>query len=169
LNFAIAGPASVGIAFIAKQKFGSPSSFGLLMSALAAGSLVGMLLAGLAKHRRRGRLLLLVSTIIGISLGTLGLIHHLPLLAAVLALMSATAAFLNVQLIVWFQQRVERVMMGRVMSVMMFASVGLMPFSLAAAGVAIKWSLPGMFIAGGVLVLLVTLLAATRRPVREID
>ena len=66
-----------------------------------------------------------------------------PLLTGVLFLMSGTAAFLNVQLIAWFQQRVERAMMGRVMSVLMFASIGLMPFSLAAAGVAVKWSLPG--------------------------
>jgi hypothetical protein len=60
-------------------------------------------------------------------------------------------------------------MTGRVMSVLMFASIGLMPFSLAAAGVAVKWSLPYTFIIAGVLVLLVTLLAAARRPVREID
>src|ERR1700678_4311327 len=49
LNFAIAGPASIGIAFMAKQNFGSASAFGLLMSALAAGALAGTLLAGLSK------------------------------------------------------------------------------------------------------------------------
>jgi hypothetical protein len=60
-------------------------------------------------------------------------------------------------------------MMGRVMSALMFSSVGLMPFSLAAAGVAVKWSAPGTFIVAGVMVLVVTLLAAAHRPVREID
>jgi hypothetical protein len=169
LNFAIAGPASVGIAFIAKQKFGTPLAFGLLMSALAAGGLTGTLLAGLANHRKRGRLLLLVSTAIGICLSSIGLINQALLLAGVLFLMSGTAAFLNVQLIAWFQQRVERPMMGRVMSVLMFASMGLMPFSLAAAGVAVKWSLPGTFIIAGAMVLVVTLFAAAHRPVREID
>lgn len=169
LNFAIAGPASVGIAMIAKQKFGTPLAFGLLMSALAAGALTGTLLAGVRKHRKRGRLLLLVSTVIGLCLGSVGLLNLAPLLAGVLFLMSGTAAFLNVQLIAWFQQRVERTMMGRVMSVLMFASIGLMPFSLAAAGVAVKWSLPGTFIIAGTMVLFVTLLAATHSPVREID
>jgi len=43
LNFAISGPATIGVAFIAKEKFGSPASFGLLISALAAGSLTGLL------------------------------------------------------------------------------------------------------------------------------
>jgi MFS family permease len=169
LNCAITGPISVGIAMIAKQKFGTPLAFGLLMSALAAGALTGTLLAGLSKHRKRGRRLLFVSTVIGLCLGSIGMLNMAPLLTGVLFPMSCAAAFLNVQLIAWFQQRVERPMMGRVMSVLMFASIGLMPFSLAAAGVAVKWSLPGTFLIAGVMVLLVTLLAATHRPVREID
>jgi hypothetical protein len=169
LNFAIAGPASVGIAVIAKEKLGTPLAFGLLMSALAAGALTGTLLAGLTRHRKRGRLLLMVSATIGVCLSSIGLLKQAPLLAGVLFLMSGTAAFLNVQLIAWFQQRVERPMMGRVMSVLMFASVGLMPFSLAAAGVAMKWSLPGTFILAGAMVLVVTLMAAAHEPVREID
>ena len=169
LNFAITGPASIGIAVIAKQNFGSASAFGLLMSAMAAGGLAGTLLAGLSKQRNRGLLLLLVSTVIGICLGSLGLLHRMAALAAVLLLMSGAAAFLNVQLIAWFQQRVDRAMLGRVMSVVMFSAVGLMPVSLAIAGIAIGWSLPGMFLVAGCMVLLVTLLAAARRQVREID
>jgi hypothetical protein len=55
------------------------------------------------------------------------------------------------------------------MSVLMFASLGLMPLSLAAAGVAVQWSLRGMFAGAGALVLIVTFFAALHRPVREID
>jgi MFS family permease len=169
LNFAIAGPCSVGLAWIAKVRFGTPSAFGLLMSCLAAGSLLGMVLAGVVKHRRRGRTLLLVATVIGVCLMPLGMLHRLWALAAVLAAMSLAAAFLNVQLIAWFQQRVERAMMGRVMSVLMFSAIGLMPFSLAIAGVAIKVSLMGRFLVAGGMVLLVTSVAAGQRVVREID
>ncbi len=169
LNFAIAGPTSIGLAWIAKKQFGSPAAYGLLMSCLAGGSLAGLLLAGLVKHRRRGRTLLLVATVIGFCLMPLGVLHHLWSLAGVLVAMSLAAAFLNVQLIAWFQQRVERTVMGRVMSVLMFSSMGLMPISLAIAGVAIEASLAGMFVVAGGMVLLVTLLAATHRPVREID
>jgi MFS family permease len=157
LNFAIAGPASIGIAVIAKHNFGSASSFGLLMSAMAAGGLAGTLLAGLSKQRNRGRLLLLVSTVIGICLGSLGLLHSMAALAAMLLLMGGAAAFLNVQLIAWFQQRVDQAMMGRVMSVLLFSAFGLMPVSLAIAGIAIQWSLRGMFLIAGCLVFLVTL------------
>jgi MFS family permease len=169
LNFAITGPVSIGIAYIAKEKFGSASDFGLLMSTLAAGSLIGVLLAGMVKHRRRGRVLLLASTAIGLCLLPMGVLHRLTTLAPVLFLMSLAAGFLNVQLVAWFQQRVERAVMGRVMSVLMFSATGLMPFSLAIAGVAIKASLAGMFMVSGAIVLLVTLLAAAHRPVRQID
>ena len=169
LNFAIAGPASIGIAVIAKRDFGTATAFGVLMSALAAGALGGTVLAGLSKQRKRGVSLLLVSAAIGICLGSLGALHRLITLAAVLFAMGVASAFLNVQLITWFQQRVDRAMMGRVMSLIMFSAVGLMPFSLALAGIAIQWSLPGVFLIGGCMVLLVTLLATARRPVREID
>jgi hypothetical protein len=169
LNFAISGPATIGVAFIAKEKFGSAASLGLLMSALAAGSLTGLLSAGVFRLRKRGRLLLLVSATIGVCLGAIGWMDRMPSLAAILFLMSGAAGFLNVQLLAWLQQRVQRAMMGRVMSVLMFAAAGLTPVSMALAGLMITWSLPGMFLGSGSMVLLVTLLAAMHRPVREID
>jgi hypothetical protein len=91
------------------------------------------------------------------------------MIATVLFVMATGAGFLNIQLVSWFQQRVDRSVLGRVMSVMMFAAIGLMPLSLAAAGFAVKWSLTAMFAGAGLLVLIVTAFAATQRPVREID
>jgi MFS family permease len=169
LNFCIVGPFSVGIAFLAKKQFGSPTAFGLLISSLAAGGLAGMLLAGVWKLRKRGLLLLAVCAFIGICLSAIGLFRHLWTLALLLFVMSAAAGFMNVQLMSWFQQRIDRALLGRVMSVLIFAAVGLAPFSLAAAGVAIQWSLPGMFAVAGAAVVVVTLVAVTQRPVRQIE
>lgn len=95
--------------------------------------------------------------------------HQLWTLLPILFVMGVSAGFLNVQLMAWFQQRVERAMLGRVMSVLMFAVLGLMPVSLAAAGVAVQLSLPGMFAGAGALVLMVTIVAGLNRAVREID
>jgi MFS family permease len=169
LNFCITGPLSVGLAFLAKSEFGSPTAFGLLMSSVAAGSLVGLLLAGARKQRKRGWLLLVVSVVIGICTASIGLLRQLWSLLPVLFIMSASAGFLNVHLLAWFQQRVDRAMLGRVMSVLMFAGIGLMPLSLAAAGIAVQWNLRGMFNGAGALILVVTCIAALQRPVREID
>jgi len=169
LNFCITGPFSVGIAFLAKSKFGSPAAYGLLMSSVAAGSLVGLLLAAARRQRKRGWLLLAVSVVIGICTALIGLLSQLWSLLPILFLMSASAGFLNVHLLGWFQQRVDRAMLGRVMSVLMFAGIGLMPLSLAAAGLAVQWSLRVMFAGAGAMVLVVALIAALQRPVREID
>jgi Transmembrane secretion effector len=169
LNFCITGPLSVALAFLAKSEFGSPTAFGLLMSSVAAGSLVGLLLAAARQQRKRGWLLLVVSVIVGICTASIGLLSQLRSLLPILFVMSASAGFLNVHLLAWFQQRVDRAMLGRVMSVLMFASLGLVPLSLAAAGVAVQWSLRGMFAGAGALVIAVTCIAALQRPVREID
>jgi MFS family permease len=169
LNFCITGPLSVGVAFLAKREFGSPAAFGLLVSSVAAGSLVGLLLAAARQQRKRGLLLLIVSVVIGICTASIGLLSQLWSLLLILFVMGASAGFLNVHLLAWFQQRVDRAMLGRVMSVLMFASVGLMPLSLAAAGIAVQWSLPGMFGGAGALILLVTVIATLQPPVREID
>jgi MFS family permease len=169
LNFCITGPLSVGLAFLAKREFGSPTAFGLLVSSVAAGGLVGLLLAAARQQRKRGWLLLVVSVVVGICTASIGLLGQLWSLIPILFVMSASAGFLNVHLLAWFQQRVDRAMLGRVMSVLMFASLGLVPLSLAAAGVAVEWSLRGMFIGAGALVLVVTCVAALQRPVREID
>ena len=169
LNFCITGPMSVGLAFLAKQEFGSPTAFGVLVSSVAGGSLAGLALAALRRQRRRGRLLLVVGTAVGVCIAAISVFHQLWSLVLILFVMGASAGFLNVQLIAWFQQRVERAMLGRVMSVLMFAALGLMPLSLAVAGVVVQWSLPGLFAGSGVLVLVVTSFAGLNRPVREID
>ena len=139
------------------------------MSALAGGSLAGMICAGLVPQRRRGRTLLLASTVISVCVAPLGLLSRMTTLVPDLLLMSGTAGFLNIQLIAWFQQRVEQALLGRVMSVLMFSSVGLMPLSYAITGVALRASLKGTFLVAGATALVVTLLAASHRTVREID
>ena len=158
LNFCITGPLSVGVAFLAKSEFGSPTAFGLLMSSVA-GRKPGRAWRwrALRRQRRRGTLLLVVSAV-DWNLHSLNsvLLSQLWSLVPILFVMSASAGFLNVQLLAWFQQRVDRAMLGRVMSVLMFAGLGLMPLSLAAAGVVVQWSLPGMFAGAGALVLVVT-------------
>jgi MFS family permease len=169
LNFCITGPLSVGLAFLAKSEFGSPTAFGLLVSSVAAGSLAGLLLAAARKQRQRGWLLLAVSVVVAICTASIGFLSHLWSLIPILFVMSASAGLLNVHLLAWFQQRVDRAMLGRVMSVLMFASLGLVPLSLAAAGVAVQWSLRGTFAVAGALVLVVTVIAGLQRPVREID
>jgi MFS family permease len=73
MNFCIAGPVSIGLAYLTKTRFGSPAAYGVVISAVAAGSLLGALLAGVWKMRRRGVMILLASAVMGLCLGSIGL------------------------------------------------------------------------------------------------
>jgi MFS family permease len=169
INFCIAGPMGVGLPYLVKSKFGSATAYGLVVAALAAGGLVGSLLAGLWRIRHRGWLILGVCGMLGFFIAPLGLLPRLWMIAAALLLMGLAAGVANVHIVAWIQQRIALEVRGRVMSVLMLALIGLMPVSLAVAGVLVAWSLPRMFLLGGALLVVVSGLAALQKPVRQIE
>ena len=87
LNFCISGPMGVGLPYLVKTKFGSAAAYGLVISAMAAGGLIGALLAGILKIKRRGLLLLGACVVISAGIASMGLLGHLWLIAAVLLLL----------------------------------------------------------------------------------
>jgi MFS family permease len=169
MNFCIAGPMAVGLAYLVKTRFGSPTAYGIVVSAAAAGGLLGALLAGVLRVKRRGWLILGVCAAIGVCIGSIGLLPRLWMIAAALLVMGATAGVANVHIVAWIQQRIEPAVRGRVMSVLMLSMFGLMPVSLAVAGVLVASSLPLMFLLAGVLMVMVSAFGAVQRPVREIE
>lgn len=168
MNFCLAGPVTVGLAYVTKTKFGSAAALGIVFSAIAAGSLGGALLAGVWKIRKRGLLILSVSAILAVCLASIGLMGKLWMIAAAMLLMGAAAGLTNVNTSAWIMQRIDATVRGRVSSVLMLAVVGLTPVSLAVAGLLIAWNLKFMFLVAGGLMLLVTAVAALQRTVREI-
>jgi len=164
----VSGPISIGLAWIAKHEFNSPLAFSAFITSLAIGGLAGALAAGVFKPRRRGVVMLVVSATIALGTGLLAFVTSLWSISAVLVGMAAAAGFLNVHIVAWFQQRVERAMLGRAMSVISLASIGLQPVSLALAGMAVTWSVTGMFVAAAILMLVATTIAAQYESVRAI-
>lgn len=169
MNFCISGPMAVGLAYLVKTQFGSPTAYGTLVSALAAGSLLGSLLAGVWRVRRRGALILSVCAALGVGIGSIGLLGRFWLLAGVLLLMGATAGLANVHIAAWIQQRIKPETRGRVTSVLSLAAFGLLPVSLAVTGFLVAWSLKLMFVLAGAAMLLVAGAAALQKPVRQIE
>jgi len=170
LNLGVAGPLTVGLAVLAKGRFGSAAMYGTLLSALAAGTLLGSLLPALLKQRRhRGAIVLAFSTTVGLSMIAIGLLQHLIPIVMVLVTLGIGNGLTAVYVQSWFQGHIDRNFLGRVMSVFMFAAFGLLPFSYAIAGVLVQIKLPVMFIGAGGLVLMATFVAAINRQVRSID
>jgi MFS family permease len=169
LNFCIAGPVSIGLAYLTKTRFGSPAVFGIMISALAAGSLLGALLAGVWKIRQRGVMILLVSLALGMCLGSIGMLEKVWSIAGVLLIMGVAAGLVNIHIGAWIMQRIDVAVRGRVASVLMLASVGITPISLAIAGFLVAWSLKLMFLLAGGLMLLAAAAASFPKQVREIE
>jgi MFS family permease len=168
MNFCLSGPLSIGLAYMAKKRFASPTAFGGWISAVAIGTLVGMLLAGVFKSRHRGLLLCGTGLILGAATACMGLLAGFWPVALLLSVMGCFSGLINVQFQAWLQQRVDRSVLGRVSSVAMLSSLGMMPVSMAAAGVAVEWSVPWTFAIGGAAVTLVAAFGALQREVREI-
>jgi hypothetical protein len=74
-----------------------------------------------------------------------------------------------VHIAAWIQQRIDATVRGRVFSVLMLANFGLIPVSLAVAGLMIAWNLKLMFLIAGVSMLLVTAFGASQKQVRAIE
>jgi MFS family permease len=147
LNFGMTGPASVGLVLVAQRQFGSASAFAALVSALAVGSLAGTVGAGALKLRsHRGLLLLGGAAAIGILLGAIPFVPTEIALIALLVAIGVTAGFVNVSLQTWLQLRIDPEMRGRALSVLSLAVLGLMPLSLAFAGVLALIGLPVLFL-----------------------
>jgi MFS family permease len=168
INFCLTGPIAVGLPDLASSRFHSPTAFAVLLSSVAAGGLLGALLAGVWKIRRKGLLMLGGSACIGLCIASIGLLPKLWLIAAVLVLTGMAAGLVNLHILTWIQQRVDASTRGRVMSVLMVASIGLMPLSLAAGGVLAQWNLTWMFVIAGVATMAVAASATPLRTLRKI-
>jgi MFS family permease len=168
LNFCTSGPMGVGLPYLTKIKFGSPTAYGIVVSAAAAGGLLGALLAGVIKVRSRGVLLLCACVVISGCLGAMGLLGQLWQISGLLLIMAGSAGVANVHIAAWIQQRVDAAVRGRVLSVLMLAGFGLLPVSMAVAGLLIAWNLKWMFLLAGASMLLITVFGALHKEVREI-
>ena len=135
-NLGFNGPIGVGLAWLAEVRFDDgPGAFGLLFSAWGGGALLGAIIGGsMGLPRRFGHILMVIAVALGIGLGLVGLAPNVGVALALLGVMGVLVGMTNVLYISWLQRRVAADLRGRVMSLVMLASVGLAPVSLAAAG-----------------------------------
>lgn len=170
INICVAGPVGVGLAAVAKFRFGSAAAFGTFLSCFSGGTLAGIVLGGFVKRpRRRGLQFIAMGAAIGLELIVMGFVPTFSAIAVVMAVMGLGVGFVNVQFSSWLQTRVDRALLGRVMSVLMFAAVGMTPISYAASGALAQWNLSGLFITAGALLAATSAFAVSSQAAREID
>lgn len=163
-NFLILGPLLVGIPVLADQRLPEGAvAFGLLMSAYAGGNLGGYLMAG-SLPRPSGIVMRIIMigllVAFGAVIGSLGFISSTWVDFSLLLLLGLGNGYIAIIFFTWIQMRTPREMLGRMMSLLILSSTGLVPISQAISGAVSKWDLNVLFVAAGTLVLLVTLWAA---------
>ena len=113
--------------------------------------------------------MIVASAAVSVAIATIGVLNTELSMAIVLALAGIVGGYNNIVLISWFQERVEPQFMGRVMSVLMFGWVGLMPVSYPIAGALAQWSISGMFLSCGLAALAITMLCALSPSLRRVE
>ena len=170
VNLCVAGPIIVGLAAMARFRFGSPTAFGVLISAWSGGAMLGSIVSGTRKQRtHRGWTMILASGVVSLAIAAIGLLSTQLTIGLALAVAGVVGGYSNVVLISWFQQRVEPAFMGRVMSVLMFGWVGLMPVSYPLAGALAQWSISGMFLICGSAAVIISALGALSPSLRGVQ
>lgn len=142
------GSLMVGVPIMAASHLGGAGAFGIMMSAYAGGSLLGLTAAGALPKPNPARLkgLLIILNLFN-SLGWIALIglkNTVPS-AAIMLFIGLGSGY---QMIVFFtalQRRVPGHYLGRLMSLVLLFNIGLTPVSQALAGMILRWSLAGLF------------------------
>jgi MFS family permease len=165
INFAVLGPIVIGVAELVRVRFdGSATTFGYLQSAYGIGALFGVVVASrLSAIKDLKTPLVLLASALGLGLIVLGLMQQAWMASVVIALMGMSGGIVGVLGLTWLQQQTETHMQGRMMSLVMFASVALDPFSQAISGVLMEVNLTGLFVAAGIAMLVTALVSSVSR------
>jgi hypothetical protein len=152
-NFAFGGPIEVGVPSLANTRFPEgAAAYGLIISGFAGGNFLGIILCGaLPKLSRKLMKVFMVVMFVafGAGLGALAWINVTGTAMADMFILGALNGYISILLITGLQRNTPKEMLGRLMSMIVFANLGLMPLSQAIAGAMLHWSVAPMFLLAG--------------------
>jgi MFS family permease len=136
-NFLFSGLLEVALPALAHNQLSAGAGgYGILLALFGGGSLLGGLVAGgLGKIAHRGMLMLTLIMILGIIYALIPYVGGFQGAAILLASAGFTNGMLTVLAFTFMQQQAPHHLLGRLMGVFLFASLGLYPFSVAIAGI----------------------------------
>lgn len=173
-NVLINGPFMVGVPAIADARLTEgAAAFGIMMSGFGGGYLGGIILAGILPKPRQellGSVLMVIWSSLGLSILLFGFVESIVVGTLLTVLLGLGNGYVVILFITWLQERTPEVLLGRMMSLLMFASAGLIPLSTAVTGALIEINITATFVASGGLMTTLVLLAAILYPrLRHMD
>lgn len=169
-SFGYAGATYVGLPVLVKGPLGGgPRELGVLFAASGLGALIGGLIGGTMRVRRRGLVGVTLIGAVGALLAAVSLAQTVWQGAVLLFGSGALLAWIGITYITMIQHRAERAYMGRVMGMLMFGIYGLYPFSYGLAGwISQAGGVRLLFILGGGLILASAMLGVSVRELRAL-
>jgi MFS family permease len=147
INFAVVGPFFVALPVLVERFETGPMAYGLVLSAFGAAAVVGAMAAGTLGPRSRMSIVVPVTSLaMGLGMLLIGLAPHAGATALAALPLGAGVGALQVSGMAWLQRRSEPAYLGRVMSLVMFAVMGLTPISYVIAGAVAESGVAVLFI-----------------------
>lgn len=173
VTFFFNGPFNIGIPLLADTRFPEGAvAYGTILSTWGAGSLVGMMLAGVLPRpnpKRMGTVLLILVSVMGIGLALLGVSTSMIFASAIGLLLGSVDGYINVFFVTWVQSRAPKAFIGRLMSLLMFSSIGLLPVSMALSGALSRVDVTLLLTISGSIVALLGLVMTLNPTVRAME
>ncbi|MEM1391800.1 MAG: MFS transporter [Cyanobacteria bacterium P01_H01_bin.150] len=171
LNFLFIGPLQVGITSLAHSRFqGGAVALGIMQSAWGGGGFLGTLAPLILQNLPKfGILILILASLQGFGLFLLSFIQNIALASITIAVLGLCSSFFTIVGITWIQKRTPPEILGRVMSLGTFSSLGIAPFSYALAGVLVNFNMTILFSVAGSTMLATIAFLALNSSVREIN
>jgi len=150
INLVVVGPFFVGLPAQVASFAGGPMDYGIVLSAWGAAALVGAVVAGSIGARAQMAVVLPVTSLaMAVSLILIGLAPNAWFATLAAAPLGGAVGMLQVSGMAWLQRRSDPRMQGRLMSMVMFAIMGLTPISYALAGMVAEAGTGLLFLAAG--------------------
>jgi MFS family permease len=167
-NFVVAASFEVALPALAHARFGA-SGFGALIACFGFGSVAGMLLSARFSGLRRPAIAACGGFLMGaVAISLVPFLGGLPGAAAADVVFGVATGFGNVIIVTLLQQWAPAHMLGRVMSLVLLASIGAFPASVALAGVIVHHIGPAPFFpASGAVLAFAVLFALTQSQFRR--
>jgi hypothetical protein len=170
IDFGANGALGVGLPTLAHGRFDAGATgFGILLGAWGVGATAGALGAGfVAPPKRFGWLIVLLCVWLGLGMIAVGAMPSLVPAAFLMAVTGVGTGVINTYGVSWLQRRTDPAMQGRVMSLVMLASMGLLPVSYAVSGAIADINPTLLFLIAGGMILLCAVGTSSSRTVRSL-
>jgi hypothetical protein len=170
VDFAANGALGVGLPTLAHGRFAAGAAgLGILFGAWGVGATAGALGAGfLPPPKRFGWLIVALCVWLGLGMTGVGLVPSLVPATVLMGFSGISTGVVNTYAVSWLQRRTDSAMQGRVMSLVMLASMGLTPLAYAASGAIADINPTLLFLIAGGMILLCAAGTAASRTVRSL-